>query len=311
MKRILALLLVIGIIAVLPSYGKKHQTEEIITTMTQLQKRQFQTRTYKSTDKVIVMKGILNTLQDEGYIVYNVNSLLGFIYGVKDFDTIDPNVDISKEFGLTKSRLNYNGVTVATLEVTINVTDYGEDLKVRTNFKRKLLNQYGNAQFIDDIDEEEFYTEFYEKADKAIQLQKQTKAKIQPVRREIIPVPVPVKPRLEVKKETPIAVPQEARQDAGNKLKPVVDESTVKRTELKEIKIKEETPATTKEDIKKVVEQQTEQEELSEKEQAKKEAREEKERIKKEREQAKIEAKLLKEQEKEAKRAAKELMKEE
>ena len=120
-----------------------------------------------------------------------------------------------------------------------------------------------------------------------------------------------VKPRLEVKKETPIAVPQEARQDAGNKLKPVVDESTVKRTELKEIKIKEETPATTKEDIKKVVEQQTEQEELSEKEQAKKEAREEKERIKKEREQAKIEAKLLKEQEKEAKRAAKELMKEE
>jgi hypothetical protein len=311
MKRILALLLVIGIIAVLPSYGKKHQTEEIITTMTQLQKRQFQTRTYKSTDKVIVMKGILNTLQDEGYIVYNVNSLLGFIYGVKDFDTTDPNVDISKEFGLTKSRLNYNGVTVATLEVTINVTDYGEDLKVRTNFKRKLLNQYGNAQFIDDIDEEEFYTEFYEKADKAIQLQKQTKAKIQPVRREIIPVPVPVKPRLEVKKETPIAVPQEVSQDAGNKLKPVVDESTVKRTELKEIKIKEETPATTKEDIKKVVEQQTEQEELSEKEQAKKEAREEKERIKKEREQAKIEAKLLKEQEKEAKRAAKELMKEE
>jgi hypothetical protein len=257
------------------------------------------------------MKGILNTLQDEGYIVYNVNSLLGFIYGVKDFDTTDPNVDISKEFGLTKSRLNYNGVTVATLEVTINVTDYGEDLKVRTNFKRKLLNQYGNAQFIDDIDEEEFYTEFYEKADKAIQLQKQTKAKIQPVRREIIPVPVPVKPRLEVKKETPIAVPQEVSQEAGNKLKPVVDESTVKRTELKEIKIKEETPATTKEDIKKVVEQQTEQEELSEKEQAKKEAREEKERIKKEREQAKIEAKLLKEQEKEAKRAAKELMKEE
>lgn len=311
MKRILALLLVIGIIAVLPSYGKKHQTEEIITTMTQLQKRQFQTRTYKSTDKVIVMKGILNTLQDDGYIVYNVNSLLGFIYGVKDFDTTDPNVDISKEFGLTKSRLNYNGVTVATLEVTINVTDYGEDLKVRTNFKRKLLNQYGNAQFIDDIDEEEFYTEFYEKADKAIQLQKQTKAKIQPVRREIIPVPVPVKPRLEVKKETPIAVPQEVSQEAGNKLKPVVDESTVKRTELKEIKIKEETPATTKEDIKKVVEQQTEQEELSEKEQAKKEAREEKERIKKEREQAKIEAKLLKAQEKEAKRAAKELMKEE
>lgn len=312
MKRILALLLVVGVLAVLPSYGKKHQTEEIITTMTQLQKRQYQTRTYKSTDKVMVMKGILNTLQDEGYIVYNVNSLLGFIYGVKDFDTTDPNIDISKEFGLTKSRLNYNGVTVATLEVTVNVTDYGDDLKLRTNFKRKLLNQYGNAQFIDDIDEEEFYTEFYEKADKAIQLQKQTKSKIQPVRREIIPLPTPVKPRLEVKRETPIVVPQEVKQEAGSKLKPVVDESTVKKTEPKVIGKQEEvSPAVTKEDVKKVIAQPTEQEELSEKEQAKKEAREEKERLKQEREQAKIEAKLLKEQEKEAKRAARELMKEE
>lgn len=310
MKRILALLLAMSIISVAPAYAKKHQTEEIITTMTQLQKRQFQTRTYKSTDKVIVMKGILNTLQDEGYIVYNVNSLLGFIYGVKDFDTTDPNVDISKEFGLTKSRLNYNGVTVATLEVTVNVTDYGEDLKVRTNFKRKLLNQYGNAQFIDDIDEEEFYTEFYEKADKAIQLQKQTKSKIQPIRREIIPLPTPVKPRLEVKNETPIALPQGIKQETSNKLKPVVDESTIKKPEPKEIKMEEKTPAVTKEDVKKVIEQPAEREELSEKELAKQEAREEKERLKLEKEQAKIEAKLLKKQEKEAKKAAKELMKE-
>ena len=310
MKKILALLLAMSIIAVAPAYAKKHQTEEIITTMTQLQKRQFQTRTYKSTDKVIVMKGILNTLQDEGYIVYNVNSLLGFIYGVKDFDTTDPNVDISKEFGLTKSRLNYNGVTVATLEVTVNVTDYGEDLKVRTNFKRKLLNQYGNAQFIDDIDEEEFYTEFYEKADKAIQLQKQTRSRIQPIRREIIPLPTPVKPRLEVKNETPIALPQEIKQETSNKPKPVVDESTIKKPEPKEIKTEEKTPAITKEDVKKVIEQPAEQEELSEKELAKQEAREEKERLKLEKEQAKIEAKLLKKQEKEAQKAAKELMKE-
>lgn len=141
--------------------------------MTQLEKRQFQTRTYSSTDKALVMKAMLNVLQDEGFIVYNANPLLGFIYGVKDFDTSDPNIDISKEFGLSKSRLNWNGVKVATIETTANVTEYGKNMKVRVNFKRKLLNIYGNAQFIDDVNDEKYYQEFFSKVDKAIFLQKQ------------------------------------------------------------------------------------------------------------------------------------------
>lgn len=105
---------------------KKREAEQIITPMTQLEKRQFQTRTYDSSDKPLIMKAMLNVLQDEGFIVYNANPLLGFIYGVKDFDTSDPNIDITKEFGLSKSRLNWNGVKVATIETTANVTEYGK-----------------------------------------------------------------------------------------------------------------------------------------------------------------------------------------
>jgi hypothetical protein len=157
----------------LPTFAKKRQEEDIITPMAQLEKRQFQTRTYASSEKALVMKAILNALQDEGYIVYNANPLLGFIYGVKDFDTSDSNIDISKEFGLSKSRLNLNGIKVATIEVTANVTEYGSSMKVRINFKRKLLNTYGNAQFIDDVAEEEFYQDFYKKVDQALFLQKQ------------------------------------------------------------------------------------------------------------------------------------------
>ena len=137
-----------------------------------IRKRQFQTRTYELNDKPLVMKAMLNVLQDEGFIVYNANPLLGFIYGVKDFDTSDPNIDISKEFGLSKSRLNWNGVKVATIETTANVTEYGKSIRVRVNFKRKLLNIYGNAQFIDDINDENYYQEFFSKVDKAIFLQK-------------------------------------------------------------------------------------------------------------------------------------------
>lgn len=170
-KRILAILFIFCL--ALPVCAKKQVQEEVITPMTQLEKRQFQTRTYESDDKALVMKALLNVLQDEGFIVYNANPLLGFIYGVKDFDTSDPNIDISKEFGLSKARLNWNGVKVATVETTANITEYGKSMRVRINFKRKLLNVYGNAQFIDDINDETYYQDFFSKVDKAIFLQKQ------------------------------------------------------------------------------------------------------------------------------------------
>lgn len=171
LKKILLILFILYL--ALPVNAKKRQAETIITPMTQLEKRQFQTRTYESSDKALVMKAMLNVLQDEGFIVYNANPLLGFIYGVKDFDTSDPNIDISKEFGLSKSRLNWNGVKVATIETTANVTEYGKSMRVRVNFKRKLLNIYGNAQFIDDVNDETYYQDFFSKVDKAIFLQKQ------------------------------------------------------------------------------------------------------------------------------------------
>lgn len=171
MKKILLILFVLCL--ALPVCAKKRGAEQIITPMTQLEKRQFQTRTYDSSDKPLIMKAMLNVLQDEGFIVYNANPLLGFIYGVKDFDTSDPNIDITKEFGLSKSRLNWNGVKVATIETTANVTEYGKSIKVRVNFKRKLLNIYGNAQFIDDVNDENYYQDFFSKVDKAIFLQKQ------------------------------------------------------------------------------------------------------------------------------------------
>lgn len=324
MKKIWAIIFVLCIIAVLPVNAKKRQTEEIITSMTQLEKRQYQTRTYNSTDKKIVMKSILNTLQDEGYIVYNVNSLLGFIYGVKDFDTTDPNVDISKEFGLTKSRLNYNGVTVATLETCVNVTDFGENLRVRTNFKRKLLNQYGNAQFIDDVEDAEFYAEFYDKVDKAIELQKKVQTKIQPIDRQI-PVPAPIKPRLEVKS---VPATEKSQEVLTNELK-IQTPQTQKQTETvlqeqkqdaskkeESVKNEEPKPAEVKKEVLQEIKIEQPKEELSEKDTIKQEKERLKALLKQTKEQAKIEEKnqkeqekLAKEQERQAKKAEKQLIK--
>ena len=215
MKKILAILLILC--CSLPAVAKKRQNEEIITPVTQLEKRQFQTKSYPAKDNMLVMKSILNVLQDEGFIVYNVNSLLGYIYGVKDFDTSDPNVDISQEFGVTKSRLSYNGVKVATLEVSVNVTQYGEQARVRANFKRKLLNEYGNAQMIDDIDDSQYYADFYAKVDNAVALQKQIENKIK-------------------KDEAPVSLKK-----TSQKVKPQVRKPQIQKTEepAKESEVKE------------------------------------------------------------------------
>jgi len=253
MKKILAILLIMC--CALPAVAKKRQNEEIITPLTQLEKRQFQTKSYPAQDNIVAMKSVLNVLQDEGFIVYNVNSLLGYIYGVKDFDISDPNVDISKEFGLTKSRLNYNGVKVATLEVSVNVTQFGEQTRIRTNFKRKLFNEYGNAQMIDDIDEAEYYSDFYKKVDDAIVLQKQIAQKTKkeetpvsvkrpikkpPVKRPVhAPAPVIIQQDSSQVQEVPKSE-QITTQSAVEDKESVKQEETQKTSETVEVPVKNE-----------------------------------------------------------------------
>ena len=242
MKKLFILLLILG--CAIPVFAKKRPEEAIITPMAQLEKRQYQTRIYNKEDKIVIMKAILNVLQDEGYIVYNVNSLLGFIYGVKDYDTSDHNVDISKEFGFTKSRLTYNGVKIATMETTANITEYSDNTRVRINFKRKLLNEYGNAQFIDDIEDSEYYEGFYTKVDNAIKLQQtagknvqkeipatqKIKQEIQESIPEIENQPVnPTEP--EVIEEQTEQQPEEKIESKGDFSEPVLSEKELKKLE--------------------------------------------------------------------------------
>ena len=271
-KKVFALLFIICL--ALPVFAKR-QSEEIITPMSQLQKRQYQTRILPSGNQAAIMKGVLNVLQDEGYIVYNVNSLLGFIYGVKDFDTTDPNVDISKEFGLTKSRLNYNGVKVATLEVVANVTEYPDSTRIRINFKRKLLNEYGNAQFIDDVEEAEFYEDFYNKLKTAISLQKGT------VNRQVTPPPV------RVQKTEPVITSEEQTPEkpaANVKKEPVIVTAPAPAKEQASATVEEQNLERGNEDKKR-----SKEEAKALKEQQKLEKELEKEKAKQAKEQAKIE----------------------
>lgn len=150
-----------------PTFAKA--SNEIITPQTQLQKRQYQTRQYNNIDKATLMKAVLNTLQDEGFIVNNANSLLGFISANKEFSTSDKTINFEKEFGAKKQI----GATVAVVEVTANLSEYGKAFKIRINIKRKLLNAYGSAIKIEEVTDEKYYQNLFSKVDKAIFIQKQ------------------------------------------------------------------------------------------------------------------------------------------
>lgn len=168
MKKFVALILCfvfIGYFA--PSFAKSKN--EIITPQTQLQKRQYQTRQYDNIDKETLMKAMLNVLQDEGFIVNNANSLLGFISANKEFSTNDKTINFEKEYGAKKQL----GAVVAVVEATANISEYGNSFRVRINIKRKLLNTYGCAQKIEEVTEEKYYQNLFSKVDKAIFIQKQ------------------------------------------------------------------------------------------------------------------------------------------
>jgi len=53
---------------------------------TQLEIREFQTRDYDTSDVKMVMKSLLNVLQDDSYIVKNANVELGLLSASKEVD---------------------------------------------------------------------------------------------------------------------------------------------------------------------------------------------------------------------------------
>lgn len=167
MKKLL-LLLLLCILAVLPVMAKNEVPKK-----TQLEIRQIQTREYDTRDKALVMKAMLNVLQDDGFIIYNANPLLGYIYSEKEFDSTNSSADICNEFGLSRSAIRWGGITSIVVDSNANVTEFGNKVRVRMSFKLKMINAYGSVSKVMVIDSSEYYKLFFERVNKAIFIQKQ------------------------------------------------------------------------------------------------------------------------------------------
>ena len=140
---------------------------------TQFQIREFQTRSYDTTDFKMVMKAVMGALQDESFILRQADLDLGFITAQKELDVESAGERFLSGFvaflGGGTARYQKNSIT----EASANVSAFGDEVRVRVNFQNKLIDNQGKTIKVEQIEDQKFYQEFFSKVDKSIFIAKE------------------------------------------------------------------------------------------------------------------------------------------
>ena len=149
----------------------------------QLEVREFQTRTFDTPDVKLVMKAMLNVLQDDGYVVKNAVVDLGLITALREND-LAPGRSGSGGADIFDV-LGHNGIVIfgsqseprfrktEVIDFTGNVSEFGPQTKVRVSFQTKVLDNRGEVVEVHPIDDEKFYQDFFSRMDKGMFLQRE------------------------------------------------------------------------------------------------------------------------------------------
>jgi len=128
--------------------------------------REYQTRTYDTTDIKMVMKAMVNALQDEGFVIKVLNTDMGLITAERTFQTINEG----EKFWYGAQ----SGYDVATIvEGNISVANFGKQTKVRVNFIQKVVNNKGGITKVKQIEDPKLYQDFFAQAQKSIFIEKE------------------------------------------------------------------------------------------------------------------------------------------
>lgn len=134
----------------------------------QLEIRGFQTREYDTADAKLVMKAVLNTLQDMGFIVSSADPGLGLLTASRWNDIQHSKKEIKearkKETALSKSLV---------LDCTVNISEFGKQSRVRANFQQRVLDANGATMQANPITDAKFYQTFFSQVDKGVFLQQE------------------------------------------------------------------------------------------------------------------------------------------
>lgn len=164
-----ALVLILLTSALILTVGCAPQ-QPIAPPKTQLEIREFQTRSWPVRDTKMVMKAMLNVLQDDGFIVKNAVLDLGLLTATKEMDVQNSNeVFWNRMFMGDRALWRKN----STVDASANITEAGQETRVRVNFSVKVFNNRGGVVEVKQIEDPYYYQEFFAKVDKGIFLQKE------------------------------------------------------------------------------------------------------------------------------------------
>ena len=135
-----------------------------------LQVRATQTREYQVTDPKLVMKAVLDVLQDEGFVTKNAVVDLGLITATKEVDRASW---ASANLGLVLMGGDAVWEKTEVIEATANISEFGNEVRVRVSFQRKIMDNHGNVARIVGYSDPTYYQDFLVKVDKAIFIQKE------------------------------------------------------------------------------------------------------------------------------------------
>lgn len=141
---------------------------------TQLEIRQMQTREYSSPKGGLrsVMKAVLNTLQDRGFMIKNADKELGFITAQKESDVEGQWSSIIAHLGASNgqpARFRKSSL----IECSANISEFGKDIRVRITFQTKTLDNLGGTMAVSQIEEPQYYQEFFSTVDKSVFIERQ------------------------------------------------------------------------------------------------------------------------------------------
>ncbi len=163
MKRALMVVLLCGLVFLAGCAAKKPM-------QSQLQIREFQTRTFPDTDMKLAMKAMMNVLQDDGFIIKQGSLELGLLSAEKQMDVESRGEAFwAVFFAGSLARYKKNSV----FECSVNVSDFGTGVRVRANFQMRLINNKGELMEVQRVEDAQYYQDFFSKVDKALFLAQQ------------------------------------------------------------------------------------------------------------------------------------------
>lgn len=139
-----------------------------------LQMREYQSRTYEDKDNRAIFHAVLNTLQDDGFVVDIADIDSGLIKANVSNTSVNGRETLQKTaFTLLTSGLfllftDGNIKNAETLTATITISPYAKSTKLRTSFVFKKLNPEGEIIENHQIMDQAVYRKFFASIEKSI-----------------------------------------------------------------------------------------------------------------------------------------------